>query len=652
MNSLEMPTETKNPPSPRSIVKKIEDDHHLLAETKAYSSMRTIKVADRDDDNKSLTMPKPIEPESHLLVPTNSVITGSYRKKEEEEKEAARLAALRLNAPVRISERLLEPTAANIHSRSALEAKTLETKDDADTSDIWWQTRGSPKQDAIDNHVDPYEDKVQAKYLEHHTTAYVAAKTTKYQKPTNPYDPIAMPKPIDPESHVLTHTSSVRNAAYNKEEELSLEPMVSEYRLLSMQTGPKNVESRLHEPTTAVLASKWKPKDKSDKQTTEEGLPDDEASASSPVERKLVRRTSERLLEPTIALEYSKYVKPNEPDRRESGWKPAAGSLKRTPSGNIADEIESQAGPPLKVKEPSARLLEPTIGLEHAKWKGSSSGYVPWTNKERDVEVVISEHLVEPTASNEYGRYVKQENQVDPREVAWKPVNPKVPKDLFDLNDPREFFTCTLSCLLPPSSNPQRLDCIAPAFLNPTEKVVAPSDRLTTPTIATENGKWRGPPDLVMMAATLSGSQDGRSENSSEKKKVSIKPVTSNEHFLTSTAATLHGSVNKPKEEEKPKADVKKVKEPSAHLLQPTANNQFDNWKNQTPKAVPETEEAAEIKRVASVRKVTTNAGFLKPTAATVNGTTTKRSVSVGKDVSVKNLVKKFSSRNIAEEAA
>lgn len=93
----------------------------------------------------------------------------------------------------------------------------------------------------------------------------------------------------------------------------------------------------------------------------------------------------------------------------------------------------------MKVKETSAHLLEPTLSNEHAKWKGSSSGFVPWTDKEKDKEIVVGERLLEPTAAQINGKYRKQEATPDPRELAWKPADPKPAKDMFDLNDPRKF---------------------------------------------------------------------------------------------------------------------------------------------------------------------------------------------------------------------
>ena len=87
----------------------------------------------------------------------------------------------------------------------------------------------------------------------------------------------------------------------------------------------------------------------------------------------------------------------------------------------------------------------------------------------------------------------------------------------------------------------------APAFLTTNKKVTTVSDRLQTPTAAIENGKWRGPEVTPLYI-------DGRDryESDVDKKRLSIKPVTMTEHFLTPTSATINGSkISKVSEEEK-----------------------------------------------------------------------------------------------------
>lgn len=112
---------------------------------------------------------------------------------------------------------------------------------------------------------------------------------------------------------------------------------------------------------------------------------------------------------------------------------------------------------------------------------------------------------------------------------------------------------------------------------------------------------------------------------------------------------------------------ARKVKEPSARLLTPTANNQFDSWKNRPKPPVPE-EVTENIPKVIIPKKVTNNEHFLTPTAATVNASkpvlkriesfnstspksdSSNRSTSakrLAKEGSVKNLVKRYSSKSI-----
>ena len=99
----------------------------------------------------------------------------------------------------------------------------------------------------------------------------------------------------------------------------------------------------------------------------------------------------------------------------------------------------------MKVKGTSAHLLEPTLSNEHGKWRGPA-GYVPWTDKDKGADVSVGEHLLEPTAALINGRYRKQDVNPDPREVAWKPADPKPSKDIFELNDPRTLIAVSISC--------------------------------------------------------------------------------------------------------------------------------------------------------------------------------------------------------------
>lgn len=279
--------------------------------TTAYTVQKTVKLKDRDNDDSSVRSVKKITSESHLLSPTAALINGAYKKDDFDEAEAARLAAAR-NKPVKLSDRLLEPTAANIASRQKLEELKEECPDD-----IWWEQRSSSKREAVDLASNRYSD-VPSKLMEP-TTAYVALKTNKYEKSPTGYESMALPKEIDPDSHLLTPTTALERGIYRRDEDPEVPELeISDARWMSMRTGPKDVESRLYEPTAAMRNGMWKPKEFLEAE--EEIRMEEEAAARG--ETAKVSRPSERLLEPTLANENARYNKVIEPDPREQGWKP------------------------------------------------------------------------------------------------------------------------------------------------------------------------------------------------------------------------------------------------------------------------------------------------------------------------------------------
>jgi hypothetical protein len=250
------------------------------------------------------------------------------------------------------------------------------------------------------------------------TAAYINSKFEKDKGAT-----IAKPKPIDPNHHLLQPTAGLMNASWSREDAPPSPNEISPYRVLSMRTGPKDVESKLLEPTTAVMSGKWKSKE--ERELLESKAADENQSNNT--ESKKVAKPSERLLVPTVSNEYSRYTSPR-PASDTQIWRPSSprhSSFRSNLSSENDNTLENTSSTTSrKIKETSPHLLELTSALQHAKWKGSQRYTSPPI---KISSIPPSERLTELTAANEHGRYRKPDNDVDPRELAWKTVPAKIP---------------------------------------------------------------------------------------------------------------------------------------------------------------------------------------------------------------------------------
>lgn len=81
-----------------------------------------------------------------------------------------------------------------------------------------------------------------------------------------------------------------------------------------------------------------------------------------------------------------------------------------------------------KVSDVSPRLLERTIAADSHVYKGPVS-FPVWSDKESNGPIKVSERLLEATEAFVQSKYQKTKDDIDPRELAWKPyVQYKVPE--------------------------------------------------------------------------------------------------------------------------------------------------------------------------------------------------------------------------------
>lgn len=235
-----------------------------------------------------------------LIQHTFASSRATWRRDDAEEVEAERLAALRISikTPVKLSEHLLVPTAANIHSKQ----KLMEEKDNDD--DIWNAT--SPKFEVLSRVKTNFEN-VRSKLLVP-TSSLISSKLAIQQDKEKDKEEVDIPrtiKPIDPSSHVLQVTTSMRNAAWKRDADAVSEAptMRSDTESRPSKKSGPIVESRLFETTSSMKNSVWKSKEYL--QAEEELRREEELAAK--VNKKKISRPSSHLLSLTQANNNAKY---------------------------------------------------------------------------------------------------------------------------------------------------------------------------------------------------------------------------------------------------------------------------------------------------------------------------------------------------------
>jgi hypothetical protein len=397
----------------------------LFVPTAAYNAY-SIKNHNAGKENEHSPKPvKPIENNHNLLRPTHAFVNGAYRR-DAEEREAEQRAALEraLSSQVVVADRLLSPTASNIHSTLQLPAAQQEREDE---NDIWWEKKKSSKTEAVDN-IENIYDHVESK-LYSSTAAYDSLVQSRLEKASEVSVPGSkpLPIPIDDDSPVLRPTYAALYGSYYKPEPTPEPPKPSMWRRLSQQTGPKQVESKLLQPTVAYKSAVFKSKE--DREIEEEVRREAELATYRKEDEKKVFRPSERVLMPTQSLIHATHQRRSQTsDSQGMPWKHPSRSV--TFGSNEGASTTSS----MKVAEPSASLLRPTIGFEHAQWKGNVKEEV-WHDKEKDAEIVVSDRLLEYTANMRNSVYHRPEAEADTRELTWKSHTVKAPKDIFAMKE-------------------------------------------------------------------------------------------------------------------------------------------------------------------------------------------------------------------------
>jgi len=163
-------------------------------------------------------------------------------------------------------------------------------------------------------------------------------------------------------SNLLKETQAFKHSSWESLKQRETSPVkveaitVTEARKLSLESGPKNVHSRLLEPTVAISSSKWKSK--------EELEAEDIARAELELSKvkKIwggsdlkVKEVSARILMPTACFESSKF------SRTGGASPPAATAAELTE----ARKLSLESGP----QNVSSRLFETTAAMSSSKWR-------------------------------------------------------------------------------------------------------------------------------------------------------------------------------------------------------------------------------------------------------------------------------------------
>lgn len=252
------------------------------------------------------------EPSESLMRATAARVRDSQvledRKREKETaKSPSRRKSDNGSASYTPSERLLRPTQARVMDVKEWEAHKERSKYE---DDIWWELR-KPNETAKPNPNTPSK-------LYENTAAFSKQIRNKYDPATaavlaSPPREVHIPAKIDDNSPLLKKTTAAKVQTWRQTEIVQESPKPV-LKLVSNQSGPHHVESKLFYDTKASQLQKYKSKEEAEKEL--------EKKTASPASGKKVKGVSPRLLELNESLKNSvrpKYDKV-EGDRRESGW--------------------------------------------------------------------------------------------------------------------------------------------------------------------------------------------------------------------------------------------------------------------------------------------------------------------------------------------
>jgi hypothetical protein len=328
--------------------------------------------------------------------------------------------------------------------------------------------------------------------------------------------------PVDPNASFLQPTKSW-SAAFEESIPEFVPIEETEARKSSLRTGPQ-VESRLYESTTAHERHRWRPKEEIELEK-QIRLEEELKSKLTIGVNKKVTKVSEHILTPTKAMEAAMWRKDDPgPDPRELGWR-VAGTAKKesfplSPSsagGSDMDSVlTSDTKSSKKVKEPSSRILTPTVGNQFARW------HPPEDDQPKPIHIPkktpkLSYHLLAPTAKMHLSTYVKPVVEVDPREKGWndKFHLEKSPRSPQSTTSPSYSSNGYDYAQMSDTSSLTSYDTMNTMNNGRTRRVSEVSESLVRPTVGNLHARWV-PPNTTPAKKSSSKLSKSKSSSSNE----------------------------------------------------------------------------------------------------------------------------------------